>query len=72
MMDLRPRVRHVFVLTLWIETDGRTNEPLEWRGHITDPLTDERRAVRNLRDIGEFLDHVFEEPLDPARHRRPH
>ena len=71
MMDLRPRVRHVFVLTLWIETDVRTGEPLDWRGYITHPLTDERCAVRNLRDIGEFLDRVFQELVDPARHRHP-
>jgi hypothetical protein len=71
MVDLRPRVRHVFVLTLWIETDGQTGELSGWRGHITDSLTNERRPVRSLIDIGAFLDHVFQESLRTSGHQRP-
>ena len=42
---------HSFVVRLWLEDD----EPVTWRGHVTHVPGGERRQVKRLRDITDFI-----------------
>jgi hypothetical protein len=44
-----------FIIKVWIEEHPDTDSPGTWRGHITDVLSGERRYLKNLGKIPDFI-----------------
>jgi hypothetical protein len=64
MDDRDERIRHVFVLTLWVEGLAVGGGGAVWRGHIAHPLSGEEAGVVGLRDVAAFVARFMETPDD--------
>ncbi|MBZ5520643.1 MAG: hypothetical protein LAP21_00080 [Acidobacteriia bacterium] len=49
------RMIHSFVVKIWSEQPDKDAAP-RWRGHITHVPSNERRYLKSLEDISEFVD----------------
>ena len=65
-MDLPEVEIHSFIVKLWFESEGRT---AEWHGHITHVPGGERRYLRELDDIVDFIEPHLARHAAPARSR---
>lgn len=65
-MDLSESTLHSFIIKLWLEADCSKSEPNVWRGYITHVPTGERRYLKRLSDITDFV----QEYLDDRRGRK--
>jgi hypothetical protein len=52
-MDLPEAEVHSFIVKLWFESEDRT---VEWHGHVTHVPGGERRYLRELDDITDFIE----------------
>jgi hypothetical protein len=56
-----------FVLRIWVEGDGGSMTPAEWRGSITNVMSGNRRTVRSLDQVTDFLgEHLRRLGADPG------
>ncbi len=46
---------HSFVIRFWLEETGEAAGQLVWRGQITHVVNGERRSLKELDDIVEFI-----------------
>ena len=53
-MDLSESTLHSFIIKLWLEADYKS-EPDVWRGYITHVPTGDRRYLKRLSDITDFV-----------------
>jgi hypothetical protein len=65
-MDLPEAEVHSFIVKLWLESEGR---PVEWHGHITHVPGGERRYLRELDDIADFIEPYLARHGATARRR---
>ena len=65
-MDLSESTLHSFIIKLWLEVDGGKSEANVWRGYITHVPTGNRRYLKRLSDITDFV----QEYLDDTRGRK--
>src|ERR1051326_8271374 len=54
MDELEP-ISQSFIIKVWVEEHSDAGGSGTWRGHITDVLSGERRYVKNLDEIGDFI-----------------
>ena len=66
MDDGGERIRHVFVLTLWVESMATVRGGATWRGRIGNALTGEETGVASLRDIAAFVARYLESADDQS------
>lgn len=62
-MDLDESTIFSVIVKIWVEdedTVARTGR-VTWRGHITHVPNNEKRNVRQLADITQFITHYLEE-----------
>lgn len=57
-MDLPEAEVHSFIVKLWFESESR---PVKWHGHVTHVPGGERRYLRELDDIVDFVEPYLEE-----------
>ena len=62
-MDLAESTLHSFIIKLWLESDSNKNEENGWRGFITHVPSGDRRYIKRLSDITDFV----QEYLDDTR-----
>lgn len=55
-MDLSEPEIHSFVIKLWIEESPEAGASAAWRGHVTHVPSGERRHLKELADILDFID----------------
>jgi hypothetical protein len=65
-MDLSESTLHSFIIKLWLEGDCGKSEPNVWRGYITHVPTGDRRYLKRLSDIADFV----QEYLDDTQGRK--
>ena len=65
-MDLPEAEVHSFIVKLWLESEGRS---VEWHGHITHVPGGERRYLRELDDIADFIEPYLARHGATTRHR---
>ncbi len=62
---------HSFIVKVWLEESLDDASEAIWRGHITHVPSEERRYLRDLEDIidfiGPYLEHIG---VKPAGYRR--
>lgn len=63
-MDLPEAEVHSFIVKLWFEPEA---QPVEWHGHITHVPGGERRYLRELDDIVDFIESSLGQHDAPAR-----
>lgn len=44
-----------FIVKVWVEDSAEENSQSVWHGHITHVLSGERRYLKNLSEIGDFI-----------------
>jgi len=49
-----------FIIKFWLEETTEGSRPIAWRGHITHVPSGERRYVRSLDDILDFISLYLE------------
>lgn len=54
-MDKQPSLVHSFIVKLWMEEFGDEFTKGIWRGHITHVPDGERRYLKRLTDIDDFI-----------------
>jgi hypothetical protein len=59
---------YAFIVRIWYERREIAGAQEEWRGVIESLASGNRRYVKDLNDIPEFIDHE----LHAARHALPH
>lgn len=64
-MDMREPEVHSFIIKIWLEESGDETEIAFWRGHITHVPSRERKPLRRLSDITNFIEPYLEN-LDDA------
>jgi hypothetical protein len=52
--DLLERMIHSFIIKIWREEPEKSKLP-KWRGHITHVPSNERRYLRSLGDVTDFM-----------------
>ena len=57
-MDLPESEVHSFIVKLWFESEGW---PARWRGHVTHVPGGERRDLRELDEIVDFVEPYLEQ-----------
>ncbi len=62
---------HSFIIKVWSEESGEESGQAEWRGHITHVLSGERRYLRDLAEITEFILPYLELPSEQSRDQSP-
>jgi hypothetical protein len=50
-----------FIVKVWVEDGSETGSQAVLRGHITHVLSNERRYLKNLDEIGDFIAPHLEE-----------
>lgn len=59
-----------FIVRVWVEEPARGAEGVSWRGHVTHVPGGERRYLKDLGDIVDFISPYLEQlrsSLDTAR-----
>ncbi len=51
---------HSFVVKVWLEEAGEGDGPPIWRGHITHVPSNQRRYVKDLEGIADFISLYLE------------
>lgn len=59
-MDLSESTLHSFIIKLWLEAGGKS-EPIVWRGYITHVPTGDRRYLKRLSDITDFVQEYLDD-----------
>jgi hypothetical protein len=59
-MDLYEANTEAFVVRVWLEQTGSKLGDIEWRGHVTHAADGERRYVRELDGITDFIAQYLE------------
>ena len=54
-MDVPEQQSHAFVVRIWLEEPVEQARAATWRGHITHVSSHERRYLRELDDIADFI-----------------
>ena len=54
-MDELESISQSFIIRVWIEEHPDTDSPGTRRGHITDVLSGERRYLKDLGEIPDFI-----------------
>ncbi|SRR6266567_1476732 len=54
MDELEP-ISQSFIIKVWVEEHSNAGSPGTWRGHITDVLSSERRYLKDLDEIPDFI-----------------
>ena len=54
-MSLYESSTHSFIVKIWLEERTNESEPLIWRGHITHVPSGQRRYLRNLDEVTNFI-----------------
>ena len=57
-MDIGESNVHSFIVKIWLEEESDRAKPL-WRGHITHVPTGERRYLKRLNDIRDFIERYL-------------
>ncbi|HXI25706.1 MAG TPA: hypothetical protein VNG71_17700 [Pyrinomonadaceae bacterium] len=60
-MDLSESTLHSFIIKLWLEADCSKSEPNVWRGYITHVPTGDRRYLKGLSDITDFVQEYLDD-----------
>ena len=60
-MDLSESTLHSFIIKLWLEADSDKGEPNIWRGYITHVPTGDRRYVKRLSDMTDFVQEYLDD-----------
>jgi len=63
-MDLSESALHSFIIKLWLEADCNQSEPNVWRGYITHVPTGDRRYLKRLSDITDFVQEYVHDKHD--------
>lgn len=66
-MDMPEAEVHSFIVKLWFESE---DGPPEWHGHITHVPGGERRSLRELDDIADFVEPYLTRRGVQVRRRR--
>jgi hypothetical protein len=59
-MDLPEPDRHAFIVRVWLEETAEKTARVIWRGHITHVPTGERRYIKNLKEVTDFIAHYLQ------------
>jgi hypothetical protein len=54
-MDRLEETTHSFIVKIWLEKRAKASTRAIWRGHITHVPGGERRHIKHLEDIGQFI-----------------
>src|SRR5947207_65926 len=54
MDELEP-ISQSFIIKVWVEEHSNAGSPGRWRGHITDVSSGERRYLKDLDEILDFI-----------------
>ena len=65
-MDLSESTLHSFIIKLWLEVDCNQSEPNVWRGYNAHVPTGNRRYLKRLSDVTDFI----QEYLDDTQGRK--
>ena len=60
-MDIPESKIHSFIVKLWQEQAGDETETTVWHGYITHVPGGERRYLKRLRDIADFIARFLED-----------
>lgn len=60
-MDLLEPGAQSFIVKVWVEDDTEADGQGEFRGHITHVTSHERRYLKNLGDIEDFITPYLED-----------
>jgi len=60
-MDVSESKLHSFIVKLWLENAGDETGKLVWRGYITHVPSGERRHLKKLKDVTNFIGRYLEE-----------
>ena len=60
-MDIPESKVHSFVVKLWLEENGDEPDRVDWHGYITHVPGGERRYLRRLSDVSDFIASYLEE-----------
>ena len=52
---------HSFIVKLWLEKGGRGTQRVAWHGYITHVPGGERRYLKDLNDVTEFIEAHMEQ-----------
>lgn len=52
---------HSFIVKIWLEEPARATRRARWRGHITHVQSGERRYLKNLAGVADFIAPYLEE-----------
>jgi hypothetical protein len=67
-MDTSESKVHSFIVKIWLEEVGDETENAFWRGHITHVPSGERRYLKGLSDISDFIERYLAAlEAEPAR-----
>ncbi|HET6980053.1 MAG TPA: hypothetical protein VFI24_27215 [Pyrinomonadaceae bacterium] len=58
-MDISESKVHSFIVKIWLEDDSDETEKPVWRGHITHVPSGERRYLKKLNDIRDFIERYL-------------
>lgn len=59
-MDETESEAQSFIVRVWVEERAEEAGRGVWRGHITHVPSHERRYVKNMDEIGDFISHYLE------------
>ena len=54
-MDGLELISQSFIIKVWVEEQSDAGSPGKWRGHITDVFSGERRYLKDLDEILDFI-----------------
>lgn len=60
MMDSSEPEVHSFIVKVWLEESTEGDGRVVWRGHVTHVPGSERRYLKELDDIGDFITPYLE------------
>lgn len=60
-MDLSDLYTHSFIVKIWLEEVAEGARQAVWRGHITHVPSGERRYLKDLGDISDFIMSYLQE-----------
>jgi hypothetical protein len=60
-MDIPESKVHSFVVKLWLEESGDEPARIDWHGYITHVPGGERRYLKRLSDVSDFIARYLEE-----------
>jgi hypothetical protein len=59
--DLIEPYVHSFIVKVWVEEPARGSDSANWRGHVTHVPGGERRYLKDLSDIIDFITPYLEQ-----------